>query len=190
MIDAAIGQVANALNSALQRAFRLSEELVVVSSLYEPDGSLAANVNNKLALFLVNIERDTMPGQRARSVAPAGRQAQLPAPVSLNLLVMFAASFSAANYAEALKFVASTIAFFQTSPVLHHQNTPDLDPRIDRLALDIENLGTGDLSNLWGICGGRYLPSVLYRMRLITFDAGQLDAQLPVVREPIVGAHA
>jgi len=190
MIDAAIVQVAHQLNSALRRAFQLSEELVVVSSLYEPDGSVASQVNNRLAVFLVNIEHDTTPGFRTRPDGGSGRQGRLPVPVSLNLLLMFAANFGAGNYAEALKFVSSTIAFFQSRPVLNHQNTPDLDPRIDKLTLDIENLAMSDLSNLWGTFGGRYLPSVLYRMRLVTFDAGQLDAQLPVVREPHVGAHA
>ncbi|RCW76461.1 DUF4255 domain-containing protein [Pseudorhodoferax soli] len=186
MIDAAIGQVANALNNALQRAFGLSEELVVVSSLYEPDGSVAAGVNNKLAVFLVNIERDTMPVQRPRQAD----HSLLPPPVSLNLQLMFAASFGAANYTEALKFVASTVAFFQSVPLLDHHNTPGLDPRIDRLVLDIENQAIGELGNLWGIFGGRYVPSVLYRMRMVTFDAGRRDGPLPVVREPIVGAHA
>jgi hypothetical protein len=185
MIHQAIAHTASALNQALGSAFALSEELVVVSSLYEPDGSVAANVHNKLAVFLVNIERDTMPGQLPRHDLPSGRLPRLPAPVTLNLMVMFAAHFHAANYAEALKFVAGTIAFFQSRPVLTHENTPGLDARIDRLALDIENLGLGDLSNLWGTFGGRYLPSVLYRMRLVTLDGGQLDAQVPVVREPV-----
>ncbi len=190
MIHAAISHTATALNQALGRAFTLSEELVVVSSLYEPDGSMAANVHNKLAVFLVNIERDTMPGQLPRQNPASGRQARLPAPVTLNLLLMFAANFSASNYTEALKFVASTIAFFQSRPVLDHHNTPGLDPRIDRLALDIENLGLSDLSNLWGTFGGRYMPSVLYRMRLVTLDAGQLDAQVPVVRQPVTDLSA
>ena len=190
MIDAAIAQVASQLNNALRRSFQLGEELVVVSSPYEPDGSTAANINNKLAVFLVNLERDTMPGHRARSEGGVGRQARLPQPVSLNLMVMFAANFSASNYPEALKFISSTIAHFQSWPVLDHQNTPDLDPRIEKLTLDIENLSVGDLSNLWGMFSGRYLPSVLYRMRMVTFDAGQLDAQLPVVRRTQAGVGA
>lgn len=190
MIDTALAQVAQQLNNALRRSFQLGEELVVVSSLHEPDGSLAADVNNKMALFLVNIERDTTVGLRTRPDGGAARQARLPMPVTLNLMVMFAANFGAGNYTEALKFLSSTIAHFQSWPVLDHQNTPDLDPRIEKLALDIENLSLNDLGNLWGMFSGRYLPSVLYRMRLVTFDAGQLNAQLPVVRQPQIGANA
>jgi hypothetical protein len=190
MIDAALSQVASQLNNALRRSFQLGEELVVVSSLHEPDGGVAANINNKIAVFLVNIERDTTPSPRSRPGAGEGRHARQPQPVSLNLMVMFAANFSASNYTEALKFISSTIAHFQSWPVLDHQNTPDLDPRIDKLTLDIENLSVSDLSNLWGLFSGRYLPSVLYRMRMVTFDAGQFDAQLPVVRRVQAGVGA
>lgn len=188
MIDTAVVQVAQALNSELQRTLRLSEQLVVVSGLYEPDGSPAAHVQNKLALFLVGIERDTTPELRPAREASGGRPPRMTQPVALNLLLMFAAAFSASNYAEALKLVSSTIAFFQATPVLDHHNLPDLDPRIDRLTLDIENLGLADLSHVWGTFGGRYQPSVLYRLRLITISSGRAEAQQPVVRQTQTGA--
>jgi hypothetical protein len=107
-------------------------------------------------------------------------------PVCLNLMVMFAAQFAAANYAEALKLISATIAFFQSRPLFDHHNTPDLDPRIDRLALDIENLALGDLGNVWGLLGGRYVPSVFYKMRMVSIDAGEVSAEVPlVVREDV-----
>jgi hypothetical protein len=102
---------------------------------------------------------------------------------------MFAATFSGVNYPEALKFISQTIAFFQGRPVIDHQNTPDLDPRIDKLMLDIENLNAAELSNLWGILRGTYMPSILYRMRMVTIDAGQWTAQVPGVSRPQVGVR-
>jgi len=69
------------------------------------------------------------------------------------------------------------IAFFQTRTVFTPSNTPDLPPGIEQLTVEIENLTTTELSNLWGILGGRYLPSILYRFRMITIDAEQIEAQ-------------
>lgn len=183
MIDAAIGQIANQLNQALRRAFQVGEDLVVVSNLHEQDGSVATQVANKLAMFLVNIERESVPGQTARGGSGA-RFAQASEPVHLNLMLMFAANFGGNNYTEALKFIASTISFFQGRPVFDHQNTPELDPRIDKLTLDIENLSLSDLSNLWGVLSGKYLPSVLYRMRMVSIDAGQISGFAPRVSRP------
>lgn len=190
MIDTAIVQIANQLNHALKRSFQVGEDLVVVSNLHEQDGSVAAHVANKLVVSLVNIERDAVPCNTPRSGLGGGRFLQSPAPVCLNLMLMFAANFGGNNYPEALKFVSSTISFFQSRPLFDHQNTPELDPRIDKLTLDIENLAINDLSNLWGMLSGKYLPSVLYRLRLITIDAGQINALLPIVRLPQADVHA
>jgi len=191
MIAAAISGIASQLNQSLRRTFKVGEDLVVVSNLTEPDGNLVSQVSNKLALFLVNIEKDTLPYRpSALAHAHIGRAGLSQAPVHLNLMLMFAATFSGTNYPEALKFISHTIGFFQSRPVFDHQNTPELDPRIDKLMLDIETLSVSDLSNLWSILSGKYMPSVLYRMRMVTIDSGQLSGQAPYVAQPQAGVSA
>ena len=69
-------------------------------------------------------------------------------------------------------------------PVFDKHSTPDLDSRIDKLVLDIENLNIQDLSNLWGLLGGRYLPSVYYRVRMVTIHPDNVVAQLPYATRP------
>jgi hypothetical protein len=95
-----------------------------------------------------------------------------------------AANFSGSNYAEALKFISKAIAFFQMQPVFDKQSTPDLDSRIDKLVLDIENLNIQDLSNLWGLLGGKYLPSVYYRVRMVTINPDNVLSQVPLASRP------
>jgi hypothetical protein len=192
MIDTAIAQVAGQLNQALKRQFSVGEDLVAVCNLSEQDGTVATQAVNKVAAFLVNIERESVAGSGGgggggSSVLRLSAQAQ---PVHLNLLVMFAANFGGSNYPEALKFLSSTVSFFQSRPVFNHQNAPDLDSRIDKLTLEIENLSLSDLSNLWGILSGKYVPSVLYRMRLVSIDASQINALLPRIAQPEVGVRA
>ena len=94
---------------------------------------------------------------------------------------MVAANFSGRHYPDALKFLSNSVSFFQRNPIFDHSNTPDLESRIDRLVLDIENLSITDLSNLWGILGGRYVPSILYRMRMVTFNARDVISQTPPI---------
>jgi hypothetical protein len=191
VIAAAITGIAGQLNQSLRRTFKVGEDLVVVSNLTEPDGNLVSQVSNKLTLFLVNIEKDALPYRpSALSHANMGRAGMSQAPVHLNLMLMFAATFSGTNYPEALKFISHTIGFFQSRPVFDHQNTPELDQRIDKLMLEIENLSISDLSNLWGILSGKYMPSVLYRMRMVAIDSGQLSGQAPYVSRPQAGVSA
>lgn len=185
MIQAALSHLANQLNAYLKRTNNLTEDIVVVSSLIESDGSSAPHTNNKLVLLLTNIEKDTVPQSNAsRAAGFDGRALVGSRSVYLNLSVMLAANFSGSNYAEALKFISKAIAFFQMQPVFDKHSSPDLDSRIDKLVLDIENLNIQDLSNLWGLLGGKYLPSVYYRVRMVTINPDNVLAQVPLATRP------
>jgi hypothetical protein len=190
LIQAAINHLATQLNAYLKRTNNLTEDIVVVSSLVEPDGSVAPHINNKLVMLLTNIEKDTVPQSNAsRATGFDGRLLVGTKPLYLNLYVMLAANFSGANYAEALKFISRATGFFQLQPVFDRQSSPDMDSRIGKLVLDIENLNIQDLSNLWGLLGGKYLPSVYYRVRMIAFTPDNITAQVPLASRPESGLH-
>jgi hypothetical protein len=185
MINSAILHLTNYLNQYLKRTFDLNEDIVALSNIVEQDGTVATNVTNKLVVCLVNIEKDsTSVNLPKRGMMPSDKAVMGYPPVHLNLYLMFAAHFSGNNYSEALKFLSHTISFFQRNPVFDHQNTPDLDRRIHQLALDIENLDTKDLSSLWSILSGKYLPSILYKVRMLSFAADDIKAQIPVSKAP------
>ncbi len=96
---------------------------------------------------------------------------------------MVAGYFNGNNYPEALKFLSNTISFFQRLPVMDHENTPGLDSRIEKLILDIENLNIKDLSTLWSAITGKYLPSVIYKVRMVAFDSGDVRLRTPLIEE-------
>ena len=182
MIYAAVSHLANQLNQFLKRTFELGEDVVVLSNILEQDGSLAPNINNKLVVFLVNVEQDTTSSARPHGAASATPSVSTYPPISLNLYVMVAANFNSGNYSEALKFLSNAIGFFQRQPFFDHQSTPDLDKRISKLALSIENLNFQDLSSLWGALSGKYMPSILYKVRMVSFDSGDIRSQLSPIK--------
>ncbi|PRC93440.1 DUF4255 domain-containing protein [Solimicrobium silvestre] len=185
MINAAISHLANQLNQQFKNNFQLVEDIVVVSNLVESDGSPAINANNKLALTLVNIEKDSMPYRpNQTSRGRDDRQLVHSSPLYLNLYLMMSANFGSGNYKEALKTISQAIGFFQQQAVFDQQNSPGLDPRIEKLILDMENLKIPDLNNLWSLIGGRYMPSAFYKVRMITVDAGAIIGQVPVITDP------
>jgi hypothetical protein len=181
MIHAAVSHIASQLNQFLKRSFDLNEDVVVLSNIMEQDGTLAPNINNKLVVFLVNVEKETA-SSRPGNLGGFERSASSYPPVFLNLYVMVAGNFGCSNYAEALKFLSNTVSFFQRQPVFDHQVTPELDKRINKLALDIENLNIQDLSSLWGILSGKYQPSILYKVRMVAFDSGDVLSQLSPIK--------
>lgn len=185
MIAKTLSQLALQLNRFLRHNFKLDEDIVLVSNLNEADGSACTRVNNKLALFLVGVEKETA----SRSKMPlldAGfaRSSNSAPPLHLNLYLMLAANFNGANYTDALTLLSACISFFQRNPLFTQQNLPELDPAIERLALDVENLSIQDAGSLWGMLSGKYLPSVLYKVRMVSFDGADIYSQSSLVHKP------
>ena len=183
MIDAAINHISSSINQHLMRISGSHEDVVVVSNILEQDGTVATHVNNRIVVSLVNIEKDTVPLSQQNHGGSALHPVTAP-PIHFNIYLMFASYFSGNNYQEGLKFLSNTISFFQSQSVFDQHNSPDLDRNIDKLVLDVQNLTMDDLSNLWSILTGKYLPSVLYRVRMVTYDADALTSQTPGLSRP------
>jgi hypothetical protein len=188
----AVQHLASQLGQFLRRRHGLIEDIVVASGLVQPDGSPVPQAQNKLVLVLANIEKDTMP----RSASPAsgefdGRIALRAAPLHLNLHILLAANFGAGSYAEALKFLSSAISYFQRTAVFDHLSSPDLPKGIERLVLDIENMRLQELSNLWSTLGAKHVPSILYKVRMVTIGGDDLSGLAPSISmpRPAVGAE-
>ena len=77
----------------------------------------------------------------------------------LNLYLQVSANFAAANYPESLRFLSAALEFFFERPVFSASG-------VASLSVEMVNLTIQDLHNLWSISGGKYLPSVLYKLRM------------------------
>ncbi len=71
-------------------------------------------------------------------------------PIYLNLHLMFMANFAEKNYSEGLAAISVLISFFQQRPYFTPSNTPELQPGIDKLTLEMENLTPVDVN--YGYC--------------------------------------
>jgi hypothetical protein len=184
MIHLALRNLAQQLNQYLVRSSPIGEDLVMVAAPVGLDGPNASDIENKILLFLTRIERDTAP---FRSPDTLSRGLTANPPMYLNLYVMIAASFTGKQYIDGVKYIASVISYFQQNAIIDRRNSPDLDKGIDKLILDLENMSQTDMSNVWGTLGGRYLPSVLYRVRMVTIDGGDIQGRAPTVIDPNSG---
>jgi hypothetical protein len=183
MIHAAIRCLAGELNEFFCRTLDTAEELVVVSNLLGADGAVAPDVSNKIVLFLTAIERDTVT-QRAPDLA--GRTFAGGGPLFLNIYLMAAANFTGRNYQDALRLISLLIGFLHHKPVFDRNNCPAMESSIERLIFDIENTPPPVMSNIWGVLGGRYLPSILYRVRVVAIDNANIIGRHIGIAEPAV----
>jgi hypothetical protein len=102
--------------------------------------------------------------------------------MNLYLTVLFTSIRPVGGYGLALQNLQQVIQFFQSKYVFDHFNTEALDPGIDKLILEMVNLNLEQLQQVWSVLGGRYHPSVVYRMRMITIDS-ITDQTGPLVKE-------
>jgi len=45
------------------------------------------------------------------------------------------------------------------------------------------NVNVTELSNIWSILGGKYYPSMIWKIRMLTFDASEIESVKPTVSE-------
>jgi hypothetical protein len=54
---------------------------------------------------------------------------------------------------------------------------------VEKLTLDLNTLSFQDMNNLWGILGSKYLPSVLYKLRLISIEENLAQGTAPLLHQ-------
>jgi hypothetical protein len=136
--------------------------------------------DDQLGVTLVNLEEErTLRSQLPHTAYVAGRQVMREPELKLNLYLLFAANFR--NYEQGLKQLSAVLEFFQGHPVFTRERNPGLDPRIEKLALDLIGLTLEQLNQLWAFVGAKHLPSVLYRVRMLALQ----DAEPAAVHPPI-----
>lgn len=182
MLDKALIFITNLLNRDLKMSFGLSDDIVVLGSLINLDGSVTNNIENKVIISIINLEHeksvkhmgDYLPDKQ-------GNFNKVNPPVYLNLYLLISANYNSDNYIEALKMLSAVIGFFQSSKIFTSTEYPDLDPSIDRLTFEIYNVPIQELSHIWSGIGAKYVPSMVYKVRMIGIQKGEIKAEIPAI---------
>jgi len=156
-----------------------SETIVHTTPIIKFDGSIAVP-DNSLGLTLVNVEEErVVKSQKSVTIATDRQVSHINPEIKLNLYMLITANFN--NYNTGLGFLSGAIRFFQSKNVFTHENTPDLHPDIEKLIAELYSLNFEQQNHLWSSLGAKYLPSVMYRLRMITIQEVQKrDEQIPI----------
>lgn len=179
MIHTVLAAVADQLNEFLRNELGQAEDMVVVNSLVDLRGDVSLLIENRVCLFLMRVEEEKIARSGGFQSHPGA-----PPPMHLNLYLVLAAHFPDPNYREALHFLSLVIEFFQGKPVFDRFNTPGLSANIDRLVFEFVNQDVQEMNNMWSLIGAKYLPSVVYRARMLTFSPSMVREEVPGVVRP------
>lgn len=163
----------------------ISAELGNISEILSNNVSAA---DSNIILSLINIEENRV-SRDPHNYTRNGTELVLKNPaVNLYLTVLFTSVRPESGYGLALQGLQQVIEFFQNKYVFDHSNTANLDPGIEKLILEMSSLNMEQLQQLWSMLGGKYHPSVVYRIKMITIDS-VTDQTGTLIREIEIQHH-
>lgn len=182
-IRATLELVRDKLNEYFQNIEPRPEEWVILSNIVDHEGRPYEDAKDKVVMFLANIQHETIISTYNRAVPiEDNRYAVVAPPLYIDLYVLFLANFYDRNYTEGLGAISRTIGFFQQNPAFNHQNMPSLPEDINKLTFELTNLDPTELNYVIGLTGTKYLPSAYYKVRMIPFQSGAMQAETPAVQ--------
>lgn len=180
MIYSALDYIVEQLNLFLINRFSVQDTRAILGSIVDETGAIPEENKNKVILSLVNLEQETNLQYATVNRFQGDKNIPYNQPYNFNIDVLITASFS--NYKEALKFLSESIYFFQAKPAFTPENSPGLAPQIERLTLELIKLNYSEMQNLWTALGTKYMPSVLFKVRMLSFQSDDIRSISTVVQ--------
>jgi hypothetical protein len=180
MISGALNFLKEQLNPFLVANYTAgNNQRVAISNIVpqesgEPSATLSQTdlPDNKVLITLINVEEETAyKDQRRYAKQPNGDIRFREPELALNLYVLFAAHFD--NYDTSLKHLSGTIRFFQAFNVFEPTVYPTMgttNPPLKKIIMDLYSMPIDQQSNFWQSLGGKFLPSVMYKLRMMVYQ--------------------
>lgn len=193
MIDSALSFLSSELNEYLKNRSNDQESTRIVLSNVAISGESGTSVgfpDNHLGMSLINIEEERVfKDQRTAFKNADGITEHMNPELKLNLYILISANYqdsiasgTSVDYEEGLKQLSYVISYFQAKNVFTKDNTPGLaNTTISKLVVELYSYNFEQLNNFWSVLGTHYLPSVLYKVRVITIQEKELqETALPI----------
>ncbi len=149
---------------------------VVLTNIVDQDNHLFYKSGDNIYMTLINTEEETVgKSQLGYSKSPEDNLYVSNPDIKLNLYIQFAA-FSESSpsglspYERSLLLLDQVVFFFQYRSVFSNNQYPVLmNSGIEKLLVEPVSLTFEQLNHLWATLGAKYLPSVIYKCRMLTF---------------------
>ncbi|NIF06614.1 DUF4255 domain-containing protein [Chryseobacterium sp. Tr-659] len=153
-------------------------EITVVDDIAKHDGE-ASGLDDKVVITLLNVEEEStlknMSGYTKKKISetpPRYEMKMESTPAYLNLYVMISAN--RATYANALANISKVIEVFQAKNVMEYKDPANNHDKDFSFRIELHSVPFDQLSYIWGLLGGKVLPSALYKISVIKIMADDL----------------
>jgi hypothetical protein len=138
-------------------------------------------INNRAIISLVNIEEDRVSKQQENYTKTVTSVRYKNPPLFLNIYMLI--SMNRNNYGDSLTWLSHVLQFFQYQNVFTPISHPSLDSRVQKLVVELYTLNFEQVNHLWSTLGGKYLPSVMYKVRQLSVDEDVTVSESGFIKE-------
>lgn len=139
-------------------------------------------INNRAIISLVNIEEDRVSKQQENYTKTVTSVRYKNPPLFLNLYMLIAMNRN--NYGDSLTWLSHILQFFQYQNVFTPVSHPALqETGVQKLIVELYSLSFEQVNHLWSTLGGKYLPSVMYKIRQLSIDEDVTVSESGFVKE-------
>ena len=163
---------------------------VVLTNIVDQENHLFQKNGDYIFMTLINTEEETVgKSQLAYSKSPEDKLYVTNPDIKLNLYMQFAAfsdnSTSVPSaYERSLLLLDQVVFFFQYRSVFSNSQYPVLmNSGIEKLLVEPVSLTFEQLNHLWATLGAKYLPSVIYKCRMLIFLEAIVSPEQQMIKE-------
>lgn len=187
MIFEALNTIVGLVNEYISPG--LTDEPLILANISKVnDGDdFTVSMQDKLVLSVVNIEEDKVAKSPENFIKQDSKILYKNPAIPLNITLLFAATH---NYDNAIPLLEKVVRFFQRKSVFVPADTPELDQlnqvndfAIEKLIFDWINLNLEQVHQLWTTLGGHYMPSVVYKLRMVIIDEHLITKEALPIKE-------
>lgn len=166
MIQEALNYIESKINEHFRLAYGTDEDIALLNSVVNPDGTLPAENRNKLVLSLIKMEEETMkPYYQQQRRTKTGEYLQEELTSRYNIGLLLTSNFD--TYNESLKFIEAGLRYFKENAVFVKTVYADIPASIENLEVQEARLDYNQMETIWSTLGARYQLSVVYKLRVV-----------------------
>jgi hypothetical protein len=178
MIDKALFFLRQEMNTYLKLKTG-DDNKITLSAIVSQSGTEVAP-HNAAGMMLVNVEEEKAYRQpNPQTVANNGYYSFQNPELTLNLYMLLYANHS--DHREALVLLSYIVQFFQSKNVFDNQESPQLGEDIEKLVVDLYSLTFEQQNQMWASLGAKYMPSTVYRVRMVIVNEKRPTEVVPGV---------
>lgn len=173
-----------------------NKDLAVLSNIVDQEGKFNfddpdSSQDHKIIITFVNIEENRVAEcQNFTKRKPDGTVQKVNPAINLEFYLLFAAYSD--DYKSSLRNLSFILSFFQTHNVFTEEKYPHLNShadvdkpwqKIEKLIFNLHTLTFEQQNNLWGAIGAKYIPSVVFKMRMLSVNETEYKHEAPPIME-------